>query len=73
MKTYRIIIGIIAHPFKVLAHRFYRSADELSIQSRVRRNAEYKAWERMHNMSEVTNTGYTTSEIYEKLMKHEIL
>ena len=66
-KHFRILAGIILHPVRVLIARARRTRDERKIRNKVMLNWQHKAWERMHNMSDVTNTAYTKSEIYPKL------
>ncbi|MBQ9560567.1 MAG: hypothetical protein IJV08_11420 [Bacteroidaceae bacterium] len=62
-KELRLLAGIILHPFKCIYHKFYRTTDEMVIRDRVRQSWWLKNHERMHEMSFLTNTAYTGSDL----------
>lgn len=66
-KDLRMIAGIILHPVRLLWMRYYRPFDNYLLASRAERRNNDKMWERMHHMSKVTGTAYTTSELYDKI------
>jgi len=66
-KNLRMIAGIILHPVRILAANYRRSTYERIIRRHVIENWHWKNWERMHNMSVVTKTAYTKSELYGNL------
>lgn len=59
--------GIILHPVRILAARFRRAKLEEEIRDNIRANWWQKNHRRMHEMSEITNTAYTRSELYGNL------
>lgn len=63
-KDFRMLAGIILHPFKMLRNRKRENA--LLVQ-KAEMSRNYKMWERMHDMSDVTNTAYTSSDLYRQL------
>ena len=67
MKNLRLIAGIILHPVRIWQANTRKSRMEGEIQRRVRYSWQNKNWERMHDMSTVTNTAYTSSELYKNL------
>lgn len=67
MKTMRIFAGIILHPAKVVWMKCYRKQENELLARGADRRYNFKAWARMHDMSEVTNTAYTSSDIYKQI------
>ena len=63
-KNLRMAAGIILHPFKMIWRNVYRYTENDILRTHAEWSENYKKWNRMHEMSEVTNTGYTTSELY---------
>ena len=66
-KEFRMFAGIILHPVRILAARFRRAKLEEEICGNIRENWWQKNHRRMHEMSEITNTAYTKSELYGNL------
>lgn len=66
-KTLRLFAGIILHPFKRVYELLYREKENEILAHRAKGRNNYKNWQRMHDMSHVTNTGYTTSPLYGKI------
>ena len=66
-KSFRMIAGIILHPVRILRANARKSRMEEEIQNKVRLSWHWKNWQRMHDMSTVTNTAYTSSELYKNL------
>lgn len=69
-KNFRMIAGIILHPVRILVARYYRNTYQEIIQRNIAERDYWKEYYRMHDMSEVTRTAYTTSEIYARRMKY---
>ena len=67
MKTLRIFAGIILHPVRVIAMKFYRKRENEELLMNARQRTWEKNHERMHNMSLLTNTAYTESFLYKNL------
>ncbi len=67
MKTLRIFAGIILHPVRVIAMKFYRKRENEELLINARQRTWEKNHERMHNMSLLTNTAYTESFLYKNL------
>lgn len=68
-KNFRMLLGIILHPYRIIRANLRRGKYESIIRKSVRENWWKKNHERMHDMSEVTNTGYTESELYKNLYR----
>ena len=66
-KHFRIIAGIVLHPVRMIAARYRRSTYENIIRRHVNENEYWKCYHRMHEMSDVTGTAYTKSDIYPRL------
>lgn len=64
---FRFVAGIVLHPFRVFAMKFYRKRENMELLMNARQRMWEKNWERMHEMSHLTNTGYTTSPLYKNL------
>lgn len=63
-KEFRLLAGIILHPVKkVLFFRRRRNENEILVDAARGRQFQ-KNHERMHRMSELTNTAYTSSPLY---------
>lgn len=63
----KMLLGIILHPFKRIYELSYRQAENEHLAYRARGIENYKNWERMHDMSEVTGTAFTESELYDQI------
>ncbi len=68
-----MIAGIILHPVRMIIARYYRKTYESIIRRHIAENWYWKDHDRMHNMSDVTNTAYTKSDIYARLMEETAL
>ena len=66
-KDFRMLKGIILHPFKRVCEFVYRPSENEILKNRAEGRNNYKMWRRMHEMSDVTNTGYTTSDLLPKI------
>ena len=71
-KHFRMIYGIIAHPFKMIIRSFYRAEENHTLMCDARERTWKKNHERMHDMSLLTNTAYTSSELYGNLYRGAI-
>ena len=71
---FRFVAGIILHPFRVFAMKFYRKRENMELLLNARQRAWEKNHERMHAMSLLTNTAYTESLLYGNLYNgaHEL-
>ena len=63
-KEFRMFAGILLHPVKMIAQKFYRKSDNCKLLQAARRRQFEKNHERMHAMSQLTNTAYTQSPLY---------
>lgn len=72
-KHLRMIAGIILHPVRVLVANINRDTYQKIINRSIAFRQHWKDHERMHNMSDVTGTAYTKSEIYARLMEETAL
>ena len=63
-KEMRMFAGIILHPVRVLQARIRRPYLQAKLMGDSRERTWHKNHERMHNMSVVTNTAYTSSPLY---------
>lgn len=63
-KEFRLLAGIILHPVKMFVCRFYRTNDNYILTRDARERQWKKNWERMHEMSRLTKTAYTSSPLY---------
>lgn len=63
-KIFRMLAGIILHPFKMLRSR---NRDNALLLRKATMSTNYKKWERMHAMSSLTNTAFTSSDLYAQL------
>lgn len=66
-KELRMLAGILLHPVKMIFRCFYRKQENEILMIHARRRQWEKNWERMHGMSEMTNTAYTSSPLYSNL------
>lgn len=66
-KHFRMLKGIILHPFKRVFEFVYRPSENEILKNRAEGRDNYKMWRRMHDMSDVTNTGYTTSDLLPRI------
>ena len=64
-----MIAGILLHPVRIMVANSRRNKLQRILSNKVRYNTKCKMWERMHDMSDVTGTAYTSSELYPLLMK----
>ena len=64
---FRFVAGIILHPFRVFAMKFYRKRENMELLMNARQRMWEKNHERMHAMSFLTNTAYTESPLYQNL------
>lgn len=67
MEKLRMAWGIIKYPFKRVYELFYRTAENEMLKSAARNRERQMMWSIMHEMSDVTNTAYTSSPLYKKL------
>lgn len=72
-KHLRMIAGIILHPVRMIVARYYRNTYQNIIRRNIAERQHWKDYDRMHYMSDVTNTAYTRSEIYARLMEQPAL
>lgn len=63
----RLFAGIVLHPLRVVAMKFYRKRENLDLLMNARERTWKKNHERMHDMSLLTNTAYTKSPLYGNL------
>lgn len=66
-KDFRMLKGIILHPFKRVCELIYRQTENRILKNNADGRNNYKMWRRMHEMSSVTNTGYTESDLLSKI------
>lgn len=66
-KDFRMFAGIILHPFKMIRRNFYRCEENDILRTHAEWSENYKMWNRMHEMSRLTDTAYTTSELLERI------
>ncbi len=64
---FKLFWGIIRYPFKRLYEMCYRKTENEILAKKAEGRRNYKCWLRMHDMSSVTNTAYTESELYGKI------
>lgn len=63
----RLFAGIVLHPLRVIAMKFYRKRENLDLMMNARERTWKKNHARMHDMSLLTNTAYTESFLYQNL------
>ncbi len=68
-KSMRLFCGIVLHPVRVVAMKFYRRGENLELMYSARDLQKKKNHRRMHEMSDVTNTAYTESSLYNDLLR----
>ena len=68
-----MIAGIILHPVRMIVARYYRNTYQNIIRRGIAERQYWKDRDRMHHMSDVTNTAYTKSEIYARLVEQTAL
>lgn len=66
-KHLRMIAGIILHPFRIIAANYRRDTYQRIIRRHITENWHWKNYHRMHEMSDITRTAYTKSELLGKL------
>lgn len=65
--SFKLFAGIVLHPVRVIAMKFYRKRENMELLMNARQRAWEKNHERMHSMSLLTNTAYTESFLYRNL------
>lgn len=66
-KDFRMLAGIVLHPVRMIIARLRRAKLENEIRDNIRANWWQKNHRRMHEMSEITRTAYTRSDLYGNL------
>lgn len=66
-KNFRMFVGIILHPVRVIIANLRRAKYEEQIRDNVKDNWWKKNHSRMHDMSWLTDTAYTESDLYRNL------
>lgn len=66
-KELRMLAGIILHPVKMVVFRLRRIDENYKLIQNARQRQWSKNHERMHDMSRLTGTAYTSSELYNDL------
>lgn len=62
-----MFVGIILHPVRVIIANLRRAKYEEQIRDNVKENWWRKNHSRMHDMSWLTNSAYTESDLYRNL------